>query len=71
MCQKKKCYFVTYTNKWLNIECITYDEEFWQKQMETKLENFYMNCILPEIINPQYGKRLLVDDIKDPKEDRK
>ncbi len=38
ICQKKKCYFVTYTNKWLNIECITYDEEFWQKQMETKLE---------------------------------
>jgi len=25
-----------------------------------------MECLLPEIINPQYGKRLLVDDIKDP-----
>ncbi|KAF0757712.1 YqaJ domain-containing protein [Aphis craccivora] len=36
--KKKKCYFVAYTNKWLNIECITYEEEFWQKQMETKLE---------------------------------
>jgi len=25
-----------------------------------------MECLLPEIINPQYGKRLLVDDTKDP-----
>ncbi|KAE9523152.1 hypothetical protein AGLY_016466 [Aphis glycines] len=23
-------------------------------------------CFLPEIVNPQYGKRLMVDDIKDP-----
>jgi len=24
-----------------------------------------MNCLLPELINSQYGKRLLVSDIKD------
>jgi len=27
--------------------------------------SFFMNCLLPELINPQYGKRLLVSDIKD------
>lgn len=25
-----------------------------------------MECLLPEIVNPQYGKRLQIDDIKDP-----
>jgi len=28
--------------------------------------SFYTECLLPEIVNPQYGKRLLVDDIIDP-----
>lgn len=27
---------------------------------------FYYECLLPELINPQYGKRLLKSDIKDP-----
>jgi len=25
-----------------------------------------MECLLPEIVNTQYGKRLQIDDIKDP-----
>jgi len=28
--------------------------------------SFYTECLLPEIVYPQYGKRLLVDDILDP-----
>lgn len=27
---------------------------------------FYMECLLPELINPQYCKRLLISDIKEP-----
>ncbi|CAI6360196.1 unnamed protein product [Macrosiphum euphorbiae] len=51
VCQKTKCYFVIYTNKWINIECINYDEEFWQKNMESKLEKFYEECLLPKIVD--------------------
>lgn len=27
---------------------------------------FYMDCLLPEIVEPLYGKRLLVSDIREP-----
>lgn len=27
---------------------------------------FYMECLLPELINPQYCKRILINDIKEP-----
>jgi len=26
---------------------------------------FYMECLLPELINPQYCKRILINDIKE------
>ncbi|XP_050444214.1 uncharacterized protein LOC126847854, partial [Adelges cooleyi] len=61
------CYFVVYTDQWAEVEIIPYDESFWQEKMVTQLEWFYKECLLPEIINPQYGKRLQTNDIKDPK----
>lgn len=27
---------------------------------------FYLKCILPEIVNPLYGKRLPISDIRKP-----
>lgn len=27
---------------------------------------FYLNCLLPELVDPLYGKRLLISDIRDP-----
>lgn len=27
---------------------------------------FYIDCLLPEIVEPLYGKRLLVSDIREP-----
>jgi len=27
---------------------------------------FYLDCLLPEIIDPLYGKRLLISDIREP-----
>jgi len=28
--------------------------------------SFYTECILPEIVDPLYGKRLLISDIREP-----
>ncbi|CAI6373596.1 unnamed protein product [Macrosiphum euphorbiae] len=64
--KRKFCYFVVHSKNWTEIQLINYDESFWDNKMIDKLKIFYMECLLPEIINPQYGKRLLVDDIKDP-----
>ncbi|XP_060860328.1 uncharacterized protein LOC132937526 [Metopolophium dirhodum] len=60
------CYFVVYSASWIEIQIITFDDAFWQDKMIEKLKIFYTECLLPEIVNPQYGKRLLIDDILDP-----
>lgn len=57
-----------YSVNWLHVETIHYNNEFWINVMQPKLTKFYLNCLLPEIVIPQYGKRLLVEDIKDPEE---
>ncbi|XP_050431087.1 uncharacterized protein LOC126839710 isoform X2 [Adelges cooleyi] len=66
MTQRKYCYFVVYTDHWAEVEIITYDDSFWQDQMVQKLQQFYIECLLPEIINPQYAEKNVVSDIRDP-----
>jgi hypothetical protein len=34
--------------------------------IQFKFRRFYINCLLPELIDPQYGRRLVIGDIKDP-----
>ena len=40
-----------------HLEIIDYDPDFWEG-VETILENFYMNCLLPEIIDPRAPRGL-------------
>ncbi|XP_050540727.1 uncharacterized protein LOC126905245 [Daktulosphaira vitifoliae] len=65
--RREKCFFVIYTNKWINIEEIYYNQTFWNEKMSNQLRMFYMECLLPEIVDPQFPKRLLKSDIKEPK----
>jgi len=41
------------------LEIIEYDPEFWE-DMEEILEHFYMNCLLPEIVDPRAPRGLPV-----------
>ncbi|KAF0711979.1 YqaJ domain-containing protein, partial [Aphis craccivora] len=63
--KKKSCQFFVYSDNWTYHEIVIYDHDFWL-QMEKKLDLFYQECLLPEIINPQYGRRMFLSDIKDP-----
>ena len=40
-----------------HLEIIDYDPVFWEG-VEQILENFYMNCLLPEIIDPRAPRGL-------------
>ena len=42
-----------------HLEIIDYDPAFWE-DMEDILEHFYMNCLLPEIIDPRAPRGLPV-----------
>ncbi|CAI6373581.1 unnamed protein product [Macrosiphum euphorbiae] len=42
--KKMYCYFVVFSENWIHIEKIVYNDEFWQNEMCTKLTKFYLDC---------------------------
>ncbi|XP_050526265.1 uncharacterized protein LOC126896992 [Daktulosphaira vitifoliae] len=51
--KKQKCYFVIWTEKGMHIEIITKKDTFWEHKMEKYLIDFYMNYMVPKIIELQ------------------
>jgi YqaJ-like viral recombinase domain len=49
--EKKFCDFVVYTEKDFFVERIQFDEDLWKNVMLPKLEWFYMECLLPELLD--------------------
>lgn len=64
--KRTKCYLFIFTNNWSYNIIISYDVNFWNTKIKLQLDLFYNECLLPELISPQFGKRLLVSDIRDP-----
>ncbi|XP_044759747.1 uncharacterized protein LOC123317338 isoform X1 [Coccinella septempunctata] len=62
--QRKKCYFIVWTPKGLEYELIERDDDFWVKNCEKQLEIFYMNCLLPELADPQYPQGKEIRDLR-------
>lgn len=59
---KRKCLFAVWSgeNKPLKIEYIERDDEFWQNKMASKLVQFYLECLLPEIVDSRIRRNLPV-----------
>ena len=54
---RSKCYFMVWSPVGYHLEIIDYDPEFWGA-VELILENFYINCLLPEIVDPRAPRGL-------------
>lgn len=50
-------------NQPLIIERIFKDDAFWKARMEKKIVNFYLKCLLPEIIDPRQIRGLGIRDL--------
>ncbi|XP_050526266.1 uncharacterized protein LOC126896993 [Daktulosphaira vitifoliae] len=48
--KRKLCYFVVWTNKGLSVAKVLRDDTFWKEKMEKKLIDFYMDHMIPKII---------------------
>ena len=46
------CDFIVYTSKGVSVERVHYDQEFWEKDLLPKLEQFYNKCVAPGIVCP-------------------
>ncbi|XP_050522037.1 uncharacterized protein LOC126894803 [Daktulosphaira vitifoliae] len=53
--KKMNCYLVVWTNYDIYIEIIPKNDDFWNKKMEKKLTNFYMDFMVPKIIEIENG----------------
>ncbi|XP_023338397.1 uncharacterized protein LOC111709047 [Eurytemora carolleeae] len=59
--ERSVCYFLVWSPHGSHMETIEYDQEFWE-ECEEILENFYRNCLLPEIVDPRAPRGLPVRD---------
>ncbi|XP_063222664.1 uncharacterized protein LOC134531069 [Bacillus rossius redtenbacheri] len=59
---RELCDFVIATPKDFYIERIEKDEFFWKNTMLPKLEKFYLQCMLPEIVDSRIKRNLKVRD---------
>lgn len=59
---RKYCYFVVWTPLGLIYDKIERYIEFWDKHMVNKLTAFYLNYILPELLDPRYPLQLPIRD---------
>ncbi|XP_063229291.1 uncharacterized protein LOC134534727 isoform X1 [Bacillus rossius redtenbacheri] len=60
---RKYCYFVLWTPRGLLVQQIERENSFWKEKMINKLTQFYMTCLLPEIIDPRYPRNM---EIREP-----
>lgn len=56
--QRSYCLFCVWTPKGVKIERVERDDDFWENMMVEKLERFYMQCVLPEIIDPRHRRSM-------------
>ena len=50
--ERQWCDFVVYTLKGISVERINFDDDYWILRLLPKLQSFYDNCVLPEIVSP-------------------
>ncbi|XP_076301517.1 uncharacterized protein LOC143219390 [Lasioglossum baleicum] len=54
---RKYCIFCVWTRKGIKSIRVDRDDDFWKLQMEPKLSRFYLNCMLPELVDPRRHRR--------------
>lgn len=48
------CIFAAWTPKGIKTEKIFFDQQFWEKEMFPKLNLFFFDFLLPEIVDPRH-----------------
>ena len=53
---RKYCIFYLWTTKRLKSIKVERNYAFWKREMEPKLVQFYLECMLPELIDSRYNR---------------
>lgn len=46
----------------MKIEVMKRDEQFWKYEMEPQLIRFYLDCVLPELVDPRHTRNMAIRD---------
>lgn len=62
--RREKCMFGIWSgNKFpIKTEIIDRDDKFWSDKMEKKLKDFYIDCLLPELVDPRHTRKMPIRD---------
>ena len=52
MANRASCYFLVWSPTEHHLELVDFDPQFWDG-MEESLEQFYLHCLLPEVVDPR------------------
>ena len=55
--KRQRAYFCLWTPKGMKVTTVSRDDRFWATEMEEKLNKFYEDCMLPEIIDSRYNRQ--------------
>lgn len=61
--KRNYCLFAVWTPLGIKVQRIERDDNFWHKEMLEKLTKFYMDCLLPELVDPRHTRSM---EIRDP-----
>lgn len=58
--QRRECFCVLFTNKdpFIMVKIVEKEDAFWDTQMLPKLKQFYMECVLPEIVDSRQSRSM-------------
>ncbi|XP_076665658.1 uncharacterized protein LOC143367585 [Andrena cerasifolii] len=57
---RKYCIFCLWTPKGLKSIKVQRDDAFWKREMEPKLVQFYLECMLPELIDSRHNRCMTI-----------
>ena len=57
---RKYCIFCLWTPKGLKSIKVERDDAFWKREMEPKLVQFYLECMLPELIDSRHNRCMTI-----------
>lgn len=62
--RKSKCLFGIWSgdNFPVKTEIIHRDDEFWTNKMKKPLQDFYLDCLLPELVDPRFPRKMPIRD---------
>lgn len=59
---REYCLFCIWSSKGVEILEIQRDKDFWKEEMEPYLTKFYVDCILPELVDPRHTRSMPIRD---------